>query len=92
MKIGEARLTNLLGVVHLGSCRDFLELGKRTKRSSCHLTGAAAGSGNERKGGHTNGSDNAEHGGSEVRFFGIREKNDFRAKIQGGSVKRSTLS
>jgi hypothetical protein len=83
---------SLLRVVHLGCCRDFLELRKGTKRSGFRLAGAAAGSGKEREGGHTNGSDNAEHGGSEVRFFGIREKNDFQAKIQGGPVKWSTLS
>jgi hypothetical protein len=91
-KIVEPVLTNSLRVVHLGSCRDFLELGKRTKRCSRHLAGAAAGSGKEREGGQTDGSDNAEHVGREVGFFGIREKNDFRAKTQGGSVKRSTLS
>ena len=78
--------------MHLGGCRHFLELGQRTEPDGFHLTGAAAGNGKERESGHTDGSDNAEHGGSEVRFFGIREKNDFRAKIQGGPVKRSTLS
>jgi hypothetical protein len=59
----------LFGVVHLGCCRDFLELGQGTERFGFHLTGAAAGSGDEREGGHTDGSDNAEHDGSEVRFF-----------------------
>jgi hypothetical protein len=55
--------------MNLGRCRDFLELGQGTERGGFHLTGAAAGNGKEREGGHTNGSDNAEHGGSEVRFF-----------------------
>lgn len=77
-----------LRVVNFGSCRHFLELGQGAEWLGFGFAGAAAGGGHEREGGNTDGSNYAEHGGSEMRFLGFREKNNIPGKLQGGPVVR----
>lgn len=48
------------------------------------FAGAAAGGGEKCEGGYGEGGDDSEHGGSEMGFFGFREKNDLAGKLQGG--------
>jgi hypothetical protein len=78
------REDRLLGVIDFRSGRHFLELGKRAKRIRLGLAGAAAGGGEKSEGGYGEGGDDSEHGGSEMGFFGFREKNDLAGKLQGG--------
>lgn len=65
------RTEGLLRVMHLGlgSRLDFLELWKRTQAGSFRLTGAAAGSGQEREDGSDEGGDNTDHGNVGAGFM-----------------------
>jgi hypothetical protein len=51
---------------------------------------AAAGGGKKSESGNGKGGDDSEHGGSEMGFFGFREKN-VSPKITGWTGVRSTL-
>jgi hypothetical protein len=77
-------VARLLGVVDFRGGGHFLELGKRAERIRLGLTGAAAGGGKKSESGNSKGGDDSEHGGSEMGFFGFREKNDLAGKLQGG--------
>jgi hypothetical protein len=78
------RCGQLLGVIDFRSGRHFLELGKRAERVRLLFAGAAAGGGEKSEGGYGEGGDDSEHGGSEMGFFGFREKNDLAGRLQGG--------
>ena len=61
-----------------------MELGKRAEGIRLGLAGAAAGGGKKSESGNGKGGDDSEHGGSEMGFFGFREKNDLAGELQGG--------
>jgi hypothetical protein len=93
----EIRIANwavLLRVVdfhfHFGSRWHLLELGQRTEALRFGLPSAAAGREQNSEDGQAESGGSAEHGGTKLRFFEDREKND-DGGTQGPSAIRRPL-